>query len=77
MPERVAYRRAFDQGRSATETPFASLTEKADAMAQAIIDLINKAGEHGKDSATETKHEGRTAAEHASPTSRQSRPART
>lgn len=43
MPERVAYRRASDQGRSATETPFASLNEKADAMAQGIINLINGA----------------------------------
>ncbi len=40
MPERVAYRRAFDQGRTATETTFSSLNHKADALAQSIIDLI-------------------------------------
>jgi chromosome partitioning protein len=58
MPERVAYRRAFDQGRSATETGFASLNEKADAMAQSIINLVN-GDTHGKDrSATQTQHQG-------------------
>jgi len=46
MPERVAYRRAFDQGRTATETTFSSLNHKADALAQSIIDLI--AGIEGK-----------------------------
>jgi chromosome partitioning protein len=59
MPERVAYRRAFDQGRSATETPFISLNQRADAIAQSIINLINKAKDDGKNrSSTETKHRG-------------------
>lgn len=62
MPERVAYRRAFDQGRSATETTFTSLNEKADAMAQSIINLINQGATNGKDRpATEAQHQGRTA----------------
>jgi chromosome partitioning protein len=51
MPERVAYRRAFDQGRSATETPFVSLNQKADALAQGIINLVN-----GKANGKSTKH---------------------
>jgi chromosome partitioning protein len=62
MPERVAYRRAFDQGRSATETTFISLNEKADAMAQSIINLINQGATNGKDRpATEAQYQGRTA----------------
>jgi chromosome partitioning protein len=62
MPERVAYRRAFDQGRSATETTFTSLNEKADAMAQSIINLINQGATNGKDRpAAEAQHQGRTA----------------
>jgi chromosome partitioning protein len=76
MPERVAYRRAFDQGRSATETPFVSLNQKADAMAQAIINLINKAGEHGKDRSTaKPKHQG-SPAEHTGAQASQPGPAR-
>ena len=67
MPERVAYRRAFDQGRSATETPFPSLNQRADAMAQSIIKLINRKGKgkanaNGKDwASTEAKHQGPSA----------------
>jgi chromosome partitioning protein len=59
MPERVAYRRASDQGRSGTETPFSSLNQRADAMVQTIINLIKgaKAKDHGKDrSSSETHH---------------------
>jgi chromosome partitioning protein len=76
MPERVAYRRAFDQGRSATETPFASLNEKADTMAQAIINLINKARNNGENrTSTHAQHEGRPS-EHTGAKVAQPRPAR-
>jgi|SRR5581483_4790593 len=77
MPERVAYRRAFDQGRSATETGFPSLNEKADAMAQSIINLINSNGAtDGKDrTTTETQHQGHAAARNGRGKSRQPRPA--
>lgn len=51
LPERVAYRRASDQGRSATETPFSSLNQKADALAQGIINLVN-----GKSNGKSSKH---------------------
>lgn len=40
IPEKVAYRRAMDQGRTVTETRFSSLNEKADVVAQAIMDKI-------------------------------------
>jgi chromosome partitioning protein len=77
MPERVAYRRAFDQGRSATETLFASLNQKADAMAQSIINLINGATKDGQNrTAAQTQHQGRTASSDGRKT-RQPRPART
>lgn len=51
LPERVAYRRASDLGRSATETPFSSLNQKADALAQGIINLVN-----GKSNGKSSKH---------------------
>jgi chromosome partitioning protein len=80
MPERVAYRRAFDQGRSATETPFASLNEKADAVAQSIINLINRSSNgatDGKDrTTTQAQHERNAAGGNGRGTTRQSRPAR-
>lgn len=40
IPERVAYRRASDEGRALTETRFASLNARSDELAQGIIDLI-------------------------------------
>lgn len=50
--EKVAYRRASDEGRTLTETRFSSLNEKADALAQNIVDLVvrlqkGKAAENG------------------------------
>jgi len=42
LPEKVAYRRASDEGRALSETRFASLNAKADAVAQALIDLITE-----------------------------------
>ena len=38
--EKTGYRRAFDAGRAATETTFYSLNEKADQLAQSIVDRI-------------------------------------
>ena len=38
--EKTGYRRAFDAGRAATETTFYSLNEKADKLAQSIVDRI-------------------------------------
>jgi hypothetical protein len=76
MPEGVAYRQAFDQGRSATETPFASLNEKADAMAQAIIKLIDKARNNGENrTPAHAQHEGRPS-EYTGAKVAQPRPAR-
>jgi chromosome partitioning protein len=40
MPEKTAYRRASDIGRSPTETRFATLNTKADRLAQNIIDRV-------------------------------------
>ena len=40
IPEQVAYRRAMDKGRTVTETRFATLNERADRVAQAIMDKI-------------------------------------
>ena len=37
---KVAYRRASDEGLALTETRFASLNARADAVAQALIDAI-------------------------------------
>lgn len=42
IPERTAYRRAFDLGRTLTETPFRSLNQRAEELAQAIINRIDK-----------------------------------
>jgi chromosome partitioning protein len=79
MPERVAYRRAFDQGRSATETAFVSLNQRADFMAQAIINLITamRTTPNGKDrTSAETEHKG-AAAGTRRPKASQSRASRT
>lgn len=42
MPEKLAYRRASDLGQTATETRFPTLNQKADKLAQDIIDKITK-----------------------------------
>jgi chromosome partitioning protein len=42
LPEKIAYRRASDEGRAVTETRFASLNARADELAQSIIDLATK-----------------------------------
>jgi chromosome partitioning protein len=40
MPEQVAYRRASDEGRAATETRFSSLNKRAETLAQSIVNKI-------------------------------------
>lgn len=42
IPEKIAYRRASDEGRSLTETRFPTLNRRADKLAQSIIDLVTK-----------------------------------
>ena len=42
VPERIAYRRASDAGRAATETNYQTLNRRADTTAQSIIDAITK-----------------------------------
>lgn len=40
LPEQVAYRRASDEGRAATETRYPSLNRRAEVLTQHIIDTI-------------------------------------
>ena len=42
LPEKTAYRRASDEGRSLTETRFPSLNKRSDTLAQGIVDLITR-----------------------------------
>ena len=42
LPEKTAYRRASDEGRSRTETRFPSLNRRSDELAQGIVDLITQ-----------------------------------
>lgn len=42
LPEKTAFRRASDEGRSLTETRFPSLNKRSDEMAQGIVDVITK-----------------------------------
>jgi chromosome partitioning protein len=42
IPEKIAYRRASDEGRALTETRFASLNERADRLAQSIVDKLGE-----------------------------------
>lgn len=40
IPEKIAYRRASDEGRTLTETRFPTLNERGDQFAQAIADQV-------------------------------------
>jgi chromosome partitioning protein len=40
LPEKAAYRRASDEGRTATETHFASLNRRAEALAQSVVNML-------------------------------------
>lgn len=42
LPEKVGYRRASDEGRALTETRFASLNERAEEVAQGMVDKISQ-----------------------------------
>lgn len=42
VPEQVAYRRASDEGRALTETRFQSLNERAEELAQGMVDKISE-----------------------------------
>lgn len=42
IPEKIAYRRASDRGRALTETPFPTLNQRAERLAQSIIDMVSK-----------------------------------
>lgn len=42
LPEKTAYRRASDEGRAVTETRYATLNERAEALAQSIVDRITE-----------------------------------
>ena len=42
IPEKIAYRRASDGGRTVTETRFKTLNERADEIAQSIVNLLTK-----------------------------------
>jgi chromosome partitioning protein len=41
IPERTAYRRAQDAGKTLTETPFESLNQRPDKMAHAIMNKLH------------------------------------
>jgi chromosome partitioning protein len=41
LPERTGYRRASDQGRAASESPHPSLRERAERLAQCVIDFVS------------------------------------
>jgi chromosome partitioning protein len=40
LPEKTAYRRASDAGRTVTETHFTSLNRRADALAQSVVNAL-------------------------------------
>lgn len=42
IPDRTAYRRASDLGRTLAETPFPSLNQRAEELAQAVINRVDK-----------------------------------
>jgi chromosome partitioning protein len=57
LPEQVAYRRASDEGRALTETRFATLNQRAEELAQALVDKI---GERSQSSSKAKPVTGRT-----------------
>ncbi len=60
IPEKIAYRRASDEGRTLTETRFTSLNERSDTLAQSIVDYLKHVHEqethHGESAATHGSH---------------------
>jgi chromosome partitioning protein len=48
LPEQVAYRRASDEGRALTETRFSTLNQRAEELAQALVDKIGERSPSGR-----------------------------
>ena len=48
IPEKTAYRRASDEGRTLTETRFPTLNQRSDLLAQSIVDQLNRIQKKGK-----------------------------
>ena len=48
IPEKTAYRRASDEGRTVTETRFPSLNQRSDLLAQSIVDQLSFIQKKGK-----------------------------
>jgi chromosome partitioning protein len=42
LPEKVAYRRASDEGKALTETRYSSLNQRAEELAQGMVDRISR-----------------------------------
>lgn len=42
IPEKIAYRRASDAGRSLAETRFTSVNERSDELVQSVVNLLKK-----------------------------------
>jgi len=55
LPEQVAYRRASDEGRALTETRFQSLNERAEQLAQGMVDTIGELTDTSKSSRPRAK----------------------
>jgi chromosome partitioning protein len=49
IPEKLAYRRASDEGRTLTETRFPSLNAKSDSLVQSIVDHVQLVTKGRKD----------------------------
>lgn len=48
IPEKTAYRRASDEGRTLTETRFLTLNQRSDLLAQSVVDQLNRIQKKGK-----------------------------
>jgi chromosome partitioning protein len=48
IPERTAYRRASDEGRTLTETRFPTLNQRSDLLVQSIVNHLGKLRKKGK-----------------------------
>jgi chromosome partitioning protein len=59
LPERPAYRKAQNTGHAVTETSYAGLNAKADALIQALIDRVE---EHGRSDEAQTSEFARRTA---------------
>ena len=57
LPEKVAYRRASDEGRSATETKFPTLCKHAEEVTQSIIDKLGQLNSTPEDQSHGDRHE--------------------